>query len=152
MKKYIASIVLFFALALSLSAQRMPLGLYGQIPFRSGNTAADTISLVPAQMSTLLTGTPTAAANYTTPTATQLCALFPFVKSGANTGYWWEWYVKNTSAGANTITVVAGSGVTVVGTATIAQNNVKAFVIVLDQCGPTVTPAAHIFSMGTSTF
>lgn len=153
MKKYLAFISLLLVMTVSAVAQgRMPLGLYGQIPFRSGNTAADTATLVTAQMSALLTGTPTAAANYTTPTATQLCTLFPFVKAGANTGFYWTWIVKNTSAGANTITVVAGTGVTIVGTATIAQNALKPFIIVLDQCGPTVTPAAHIFSLGSATF
>jgi len=151
MKNFCIAFVLMLVMAAGAFAQ-MPLGLYGQIPFRTGNTAADTATLVSGQMSGLLTGTPTAAANYTTPTATQLCALFPFVKSGANTGFWWDMWVKNTSAGANTITVVAGSGVTVVGTATIAQNALKHFRIVLNQCGPTVTPAAQVISLGTSTF
>ena len=143
-----------FALAAGAFAQQtMPLSPFGtpQVPFRLGNTAADTATLTPGQMQGLLTGTPTAAANYTTPTATLLCALFPFVGSSNTFNFHWEWNVKNTSAGANTITVVAGSGVTVTGTATIAQNAVKRFMIVLDSCA-SGSQAAHVVSLGSSTF
>jgi hypothetical protein len=150
MKKTFFAFALLFAL--SAFSQTMPLerGVAGQVPFRSGNTAADTASLAPGQMSSILTGTPTAAANYTTPTATQLCALFPFVRTSAANLHW-DWWVKNTSAGANTITVVGGSGVTITGTATVAQNAVKHFMVVLDNC-VSGSQAAHIFSLGTSTF
>lgn len=136
--------------------QTMPLGPYGQVPIRTGNTAADTATLVLGQMSTLLTGTPTAAANYTTPTATLLCSLFPFVGSGGVNNFSWDFFVKNTSAGANTITVVGGTGVTVTGTATIAQNAIKHFKIVLTACpipGTTSpTAVAQVLSLGSSTF
>lgn len=152
-------VLLVLALCVSLSAfgqQTMPLGTYGQVPTRTGNVAADTATLVPAQMSSLITGTPTAAASYTTPTATLLCTLFPFVGASGSNNFAWDWFVKNTSAGANTITVVAGSGVTVVGTATIAQNAVKHFRIVLTACpisgSSSPTAAAQVISLGTSTF
>ena len=151
MKKTFFALALLMALPV-LAQQRMPIerGVMGTVPFRTGNTAADTASLTPGQMSSLLTGTPTAAANYTTPTATQLCQLFPFVGSAAANLYW-PWWVKNTSGGANTITVVGGTGVTVTGTATIAQNAVKMFMVVLDNC-VAGSQAAHVISLGTSTF
>lgn len=140
----------FLALAaVTATAQTMPFSRPVAVPFRTGNTAADTAVLVPTQMSGLLTGTPTAAANYTTPTATQLCALFPFVGSNA-TNFHWDIYWKNTSAGANTITAVAGTGVTITGTATVAQNAIKHWMVVLTGCA--ATPAAQLISLGSSTF
>jgi hypothetical protein len=150
MKKLIFALALL--VALPVLAQKMPTerSVIGTVPFRTGNVAADTISLVPGQMSSLLTGTPTAAANYTTPTATQLCALFPFVQSSAANLYW-PWWIKNTSAGANTITVVGGTGVTITGTATVAQSAVKMFMVVLDNC-VAGSQAAHVISLGTSVF
>lgn len=150
-KTFFVVIALSMALPM-LAQQKMPLerGVIGLVPFRSANTAADTASLVPGQMSSILTGTPTAAANYTTPTATQLCQLFPFVGS-ASANLHWDWWIKNTSAGAFAITVVGGTGVTVTGTATVAQNFIKHFMIVLDNC-TAGNQAAHVFSLGTSAF
>lgn len=152
MKKILASVLFLVFAGIATAQQTMPLqrSVSGQVPFRSGNTAADTASLTPGQMSSLLTGTPTAAANYTTPTATQLCQLFPFVGSSA-TNLHWDWWIKNTSAGANTITVVGGTGVTITGTATVTQNNIKHFMVVLDNC-VSGSQAAHVFSLGTSAF
>lgn len=133
-------------------AQSAPMGPYGWIPWVTGNTATDTATLSAFQNLGILIGTPTAAAAYTTTTATNLCALFPFMQSGANSNYGWDWYVKNTSAGANTITVQAGSGVTVSGTATAAQNAVRHFKVVLTECRPGATAAATIFSLETTAF
>jgi hypothetical protein len=131
-------------------AQTVPLGPYGNIPVNTANTAADTIVLVTGQMYGILTGTPTAAANYTTPTATQLCTVFPFLSSGSATNWAYDWYIKNTSAGGNTITAVAGSGVTLVGTGTTAQNFVRHFKVVFNTCSG--TPAVQLISLETSAF
>jgi hypothetical protein len=125
-----------------------PLGPYGNVWVRS--TATDTATLSTQQMYGLLTGTPTAAANYTTATATNLCALFPFLSSQNAAPFAWDWYVKNTSGGANTITVVAGAGVTLVGTGTAAQNNVRHYKIEVSACSS--TPAASIVSLETAAF
>jgi len=138
-----------------VAQQTMPLiPNLGRPPVVTGNTAVGTATLTPGQMSTLLTGTPTAAATYTTPTATLLCRLFPTAISKSNAAgtinFWWEFYVKNTSAGANTITMAGGTGVTTVGTMTAAQNAITHFLVVLNNCG--ATPAAQLISLGTSTF
>lgn len=142
---------LFAFIAVPLHAQQAPLGPYGNIPWNvSGNTAIDTATLVVGQMTGLLTGTPTGAANYTTPSATAICALFPFVASQSAQNWQYDWYVKNTSLGANTITVVAGSGVTVVGTGTATQNNLRHFKIVLNTCNG--TPAVQVVSLELAPF
>lgn len=133
-------------------AQSQPIGPYGVMPWLTANTAADTATLSAFQMVGILTGTPTAAANYTTPTATALCAMFPFVAAQAASNFHWSLYVKNTSAGANTITFVAGSGVTLVGTGTVAQNNVRQFEVVLNECRVGSTAAAQLISLNTSAF
>lgn len=141
----------FFAVA-PATAQTQPLGPYGSIPFLTGNTAIDTVTLLAPQMVSILTGTPTAAASYTTPTATLLCGMFPFVASQAAAGYSWDLWVKNTSGGANTITMLAGSGVTLVGTMTAAQNSMRWFKVVLNECRVGSTAAAQLVSMGTVVF
>ncbi len=151
MKKFLIALSILFAMVSpSFAQQPMPLVRTVGVPFRTGNVAADTASLTPGQMSGLLTGTPTAAANYTTPTATQLCQLFPFV-TGAAANFHWDVYWKNTSAGANTITAVGGTGVTVVGTATVAQLSIKHFIVVLTNC-VAGAQAAQLISLGTSVF
>lgn len=155
MKKLFQTFVIALALAISavfLFSQGQVLGPYGNLPWTTGNTAADTATLSTFNMVGLLTGTPTAAANYTTPTATALCALWPFL-AGSNAGpFSWDWVIKNTSAGANTITVVAGAGMTLRGTGTAAQNTVRSFRINLVGCGTGQTPAGDIFSLTTGAF
>lgn len=112
-------------------------------------TAADTATLTAAQiLGGLITGTPTAAANYTTPTAVlMLAAMAAF--GAPYLGLTFEFLIKNTSAGANTITVVAGTGVTIVGTATIAQNAIKRFRVVVSSVDASTL---DVYSLGSSTF
>lgn len=133
-----------------LFAQTQPLGPYGNIPVNTANTAIDTATLSVGQMAGVLTGTPTAAATYTTPSATALCALFPFVASGNAQNWNYDWLVKNTSLGANAITLAGGSGVTLVGTGTAAQNAARHFKVVFNTC--TGTPAVQLISLETSAF
>lgn len=146
-------------LVVTLFAQnRLAPGPYGKI-FRL-TTAADTATLTTNQIAGLLTGTPTAAANYTTPTAAQICSALPQVQqvsSGTNNNFALDFFIKNTSAGANTITVVAGAGVTATGTMTIAQNTIRHFLLVPTACPNTLTgtptAAVTIFSVsGAGTF
>ena len=117
----------------ALLAQRLSQGPYG-VFFRQ-TTATDTATLTTAQSIGLLVGTPTGAANYTTPTATALCNAFPsvaIVPPTSNFSVGWD--IKNTSGGANTITVLGGTGVTVSGTATVAQNHMRHFIWVPGSC------------------
>ncbi len=66
---------------------------------------------------------PVAGINITTPTASGIFSAmnFPVVNSG------FDLYIRNISAGANTITLVGGSDVTISGTATTAQNTISVF-------------------------
>lgn len=136
----------------AFAQQVQPIGPYGNIPWIASNTATDTATLSASQMTGILVGTPTAAATYTTDTAANLCALFPFVANSAANSFNWSWVVKNTSAGANTITVAAGTGVTVSGTATAAQNNLRRFQIVLNECRAGKTAAATVYSLETAAY
>lgn len=80
--------------------------------------ATDTATISAAHLvNMLINGIPTAAANYTTDTATAIIAAL----SGAVIGTTFFLTITNNSLGANTITLVAGADVTLVGTATIAQ-------------------------------
>lgn len=87
--------------------------------------ATDTATLTVAQMApgVELVGIPTAAAAYTTPTAVALIAAHLSEKN--NIAY--TFHIDNQSAGANTITLTAGAGVTIRGTATVAQNITATF-------------------------
>lgn len=59
-----------------------------------------------------------------------------------------EFIIRNTANAAETITVTAGAGVTLSGTMTIAQNNSKRFLAVIDNAG-SGTEAVTIYSLGT---
>ena len=154
MKRFQSLLFLFAALFAAFQVygqQTMPLGPYGNIPLLSSNpVAVDTIALTVSQMRGLLVGTPTTAATYTTPTATALCSAFPFVGSSAAVGWNFDWWVKNTSGGSNTITLAGGTGVTLVGTGTALQNTVRHFKVTF----PTGcrTNAVTLISLETSAF
>lgn len=59
--------------------------------------------------------------------------------------------IRNDADAAETITMTAGTGVTISGTATIAQSNIKAFRIVFTNVTPG-SEAYTAYSLGTSTF
>ena len=148
----------FVFVAVLFAQNRLTQGPYGRI-FRLA-TAGDTTALTTTQMAGLLSGTPTAAANYTTPTAAQFCSALPQVaqlSGGTNNNFALDSFIRNTSAGAFTITVVAGAGVTLTGTMTIAQNTIRHFLIVPTACPNPATglpvAAVTIFSVsGAGTF
>lgn len=150
MKKFTLCIAFLLTIAFA-TAQTVPVGPGGSLPFLTTAVAADTTTLSNSQTVGLLTGTPTAGATYTTPTAAQLCAYFRNIVPANQQTYSWHLWVKNTSAGANTITVAGGSGITNVGTRTAAQNNVRHFVINLTNC-TSGSEAGNLISLETATF
>jgi hypothetical protein len=99
---------------------------------------------------------PTGAVNDATDTATNIIAALPACYlnttsvSGLTVGSSFEFRLFNNSAGANTITVTAGTGVTLVGTMTVAQNAVRNFIGLVTAC--TGTPTLTLYSTGTGTY
>jgi len=85
-------------------------------------------------------GTPTAAATYTLPTGTLMAAALNQIGIGNAI----EFTIKNSSAGAYTITVAAGADGTAKGTMTIAQNNTKRFLLIM-----TAATTYDVYSLGT---
>jgi hypothetical protein len=85
-------------------------------------------------------GTPTGAATYTLPTGTLMGAALNQV--GVGTAI--EFTIKNSAAGAHTITVAAGADGTAKGTMTIAQNNTKRFLLIM-----TAATTYDCYSLGT---
>jgi len=81
-----------------------------------------------------------------TPTAALLVAAFP----GCPVGTSFEFEIVNTADASETITVTAGTNCTIVGTATIAQNNCKRFLVRLDNVTAS-SEAYTLYSLGTST-
>lgn len=136
----VLAVVMIWGATLLLSQNRIVVGPYGVL-FRS-NTATDTATLTTTQMAPgILVGTPTGAATYTTPTATNLCSAFynvGIVAPGTNSNYGYDLWIRNTSGGANTITIAGGTGVTLAtgNTNTIAQNHTRLFKVVATNCTP----------------
>lgn len=87
-------------------------------------TATATLTAVQSYNS-IIRGVPTAAATYTTATA---AAVIAAIGGDCAVGACFRIVVLNASAGANTITVAGGTGVTVSGVATIAQSACKEFI------------------------
>ena len=75
-----------------------------------------------------------------TPTAALLIAADPSVIPGTA----FKFTIRNTADAAETITMTAGTGVTLSGTMTIAQNNSKEFMIVV-----TSPTTCTMYSLGT---
>lgn len=104
--------------------------------------------LAAAILGGFIIGVPTAAANYTTDTAANIINAI----EGAKVGTAILFTLRNKSAGANAITLVAGTGVTVNSgdTATVAQNNQKQFLLVVTAIG--AIPTLTVYSQGTVVF
>jgi hypothetical protein len=112
----------------------------------NSNAATGGITITAAQIvNGILSHNPTGPATDTTDTATNIAAQIP----GCLTGSAFNFFLRNTSGGANTITVAGGTGVTVTGTATIAQNNVRSFLGVVTNC---TSAAVTFYSLGTTAF
>ena len=103
------------------------------------NTAGVSVSDLIAGV---IDGTPTGAANYTLPDASDLVAGIANCKVGSS----FLFVINNKSSGANTITVVAGSGGTADGTVTIAQNKIRAFLIIITSI--TSSEAYFVYGLG----
>lgn len=80
------------------------------------------------------------------PTAAQIVAAI----SGAYVGASYEFRIRNTADAAETITLTAGTGVTLDGTMTIAQNNTRSFLVVVDAIAPG-SEAVTIYALPTGT-
>jgi hypothetical protein len=90
-----------------------------------------------------IVGTPTAAGNYTLPSATALLAAIQAFMETAIVGTTFYFNILNTSGGAFTITLVAGTGVTLAPAAqTVAQNVSARFKVVFTNI---LTPAYTVY-------
>jgi hypothetical protein len=93
-----------------------------------------------------MTGALTAAETLTTDTAANIIAAVPYYPYvGVN----WRLRILNESSGNYAWTVAAGSGVTLTGTATIAQNTWREFLVTITGVG---TPAVTLQSVGVGTW
>jgi len=103
---------------------------------------ADAVTLTAAQLlgGLILRDCAGGARADVTPTAAQIIAAI--IQAGVGNSF--EFTIRNTSDAAETITVTAGSDVTLSGTMTIAQNNTKRFL-----CVVTASTTVTIYSLGT---
>jgi hypothetical protein len=106
------------------------LGLGSLLNSYASTVTAATIAanVLTGAMTCYLNSAATTPGNQTTRTATQLyndlCQEFnlPFIPAG------FTWEVIITQTGAGTLTLVAGTGITINGTASVAQNTTRTFV------------------------
>ena len=98
----------------------------GLLPGQMGLAAPTATATLSAANSynVIIRGVPTAAATYTSATAAAIVAA---IGGDCAIGTTFMVVVINASAGANTITIAGGTGVTVSGVATIVQNASKEF-------------------------
>jgi len=151
--KYVAWLPLILWASLLVHAQVQRLSNSTRyLPLNTANTATDTTALTVGQVSQfLLTGTPTAAALYTTPTAAAWCAAFPFIASQRAKGYNYEFIVKNTAAtDSNAITFAGGDGnVTFTTAPSISGGHMHVLRVIFKDCN---TPVISIVPYGSNTF
>jgi hypothetical protein len=109
-------------------------------------TTASAVTLTAAQIlgGLILEDPNGGAATATLPTAALLLAAIP----GAVVGTSFEFTIRNTADAAETITVAGGTGGTISGTATIAQNNSKRFLVRLTNV-TAASEAYTVYSLGT---
>lgn len=88
------------------------------------------------------TNTGTTPANLTTRTATQMFNDMP----NAQVGFAYLLTIINLSGSANTATIVGGSGVTVSGTATIAQNIARVYTVVFTSSTTITMTESHSYT------
>lgn len=112
-------------------------------------TGTGDITLTASQLSAgFLNRDPDGAnSDVTTPTAAAIVAASP----GKPVGHTFMLYLRNTAAGAFTLSLVGGTGVTVDGDADVGQNNCKLFAIRLTNV-TSGAEAVTAFSMGTLIF
>jgi len=112
-------------------------------------TTASNLTLTAAQIlgGLILRATSGAGRTDTLPTAALLVAAIP----GAQIGTGFEFTIRNDAGAAETITVAAGVGGTTKGTMTIAQNNMKRFLIVLTAVAAG-SETYDVYSLGTIVF
>ena len=120
----------------------IPVGLIPGTMSLAEPTATATLSAANSY-NVLIRGAPTAAATYPTATA---AAILTALGSDATVGTTFQAVVINASAGANTITFAGGSGVTVSGVATVAQNASKVFI---GRVTDVATPAITYYGLGS---
>lgn len=111
-------------------------------------TCSDNITLTMAQLlaGSLAIDAGGAGRNVTTPTAAAIVAALPHVPAGNAC----ELVIKNTADANETLTLVGGTDVTIVGTATVAQNNTKVFKLkVVTKTAK--SEAVQLISVGTLT-
>ena len=90
-----------------------------------------------------------AARSDTTPTAQQILDSLTVNGRPPVPGNAYYFTIKNTSGTAVAITILAGTGVTLVGTMTIAQSNARTFMVLITGIA---TPAVTLHSIGGSAF
>lgn len=93
-----------------------------------------------------LTGALAAGANATTDTAANIVAAMASAAVGAS----YKLRIINESSGAFSWTIVGGTGVTVTGTATVAQNTWREFMVSVTAVG--ASPAVTLQNVGTGAY
>jgi hypothetical protein len=85
-----------------------------------------------------------------TPTAQQIIDSLTVFGRPPVAGHSYRFVLRNSSGGAFATTLTAGTGVTISGTAAVAQLNSKEFMVVINNAG--AVPAVTFYSLGSQVF
>lgn len=138
---------------LSAAVNRATAGVLLEFGTTATITTASAVTLTAAQLAggLILRDPNGAGRSDTTPTAALLVAYFSNGGLRPIIGQRFEFIIKNTADAAETITILAGTGCTLSGTMTIAQNNLKRFLV--EFTGVNAGAEAYtLYSQGSSAF
>lgn len=113
--------------------------------YAANTTAGAAAYTMDEVLSGMIVRTPTGAAADTFPTASAFIAAIDNYKQYDSV----DVLIRNLSGGANTITISANTGLTLSGTMTIAQNNMKWFRLV-GTSAPGATAAVTVYTLTTT--
>lgn len=120
---------------------------FGSVPSQVTTAGAATYTIAQLKTGLVLRDPNGGNRSDVTPTAALIVAGFP----GAVAGTFFEFTIRNDADAAETITVTAGTNVTLSGTMTIAQSNAKRFRCQLTNV-TSGSEAVTIYSLGTVVF
>ncbi len=119
----------------------LPVAQYSTAALQSTNL---TVAQVSGSQIVCYDNTGTTPATLTTPTAAAIIANVP----NAQVGDSWIFFLRNDSGSANTLTLGAGTNVTLTGTMTVAQNVTRMFVVTITSATAVTFQSMGIFAAG----
>lgn len=128
-------------------AQLQQLGYYPGKNVVTSLSSTATLTTAQSLGGMVLANATAGAITLTSPTAAAMVAAMNSPQAGTS----FILHIRNTAGAANNVTLAGGTGVTVSGTPTVAQNNCKSFLCIVDDASAG-SEAITAYSLGTAAF